>query len=132
LLAARLLAARWPQARLEGLDSSAAMLDEAGYQVIEAGSGEAALECLDREGGRVGLMIADLAMPGMSGIELAQAVRFTRPEMPILFITGFAGASLPAEEAGPDKLLRKPFRAAELAARVAALLERRRDVAAIG
>ncbi len=113
---------------------AAAMLDEAGYEVIEVGSGGAALECLEREGERVGLMIADIAMPGMSGVELAQTARRSWPDMPILFVTGFVGAALPAEEAGPDKLLRKPFRAAELAAKVAAALEacgKRRQVAAL-
>ena len=103
---------------------AAAMLDEAGYEVVEAGSGTAALECLDREGARVGLMIADIAMPGMSGVELAHTVKLRRPDLPILFITGFVGTALPIEEAGPDQLLRKPFRAAELAAKVATLLER--------
>jgi signal transduction histidine kinase/CheY-like chemotaxis protein len=108
---------------------AAAMLDEAGYEVIEAGGGAAALECLDREGGRVRLLIADVAMPGMSGVELAQAARRNRPDLPILFVTGFAGAALPPmdsdRDAIHDRLLRKPFRAAELAANVAAALAER-------
>jgi DNA-binding LytR/AlgR family response regulator len=67
-------------------------------------------------------MIADIAMPGMSGVELGHAVRLGRPDLPILFITGFAGAALPPADPRQDRLLRKPFRAAELAAEVAALL----------
>jgi CheY-like chemotaxis protein len=71
-------------------------------------------------------MIADIAMPGMSGIELAHAARLSRPALPILFVTGFAGAGLrpmdPRRE-NRERLLRKPFRAADLAANVAALLE---------
>jgi PAS domain S-box-containing protein len=101
---------------------AAAMLDEAGYQVIEASSGGAALECLERHAGRITLMIADIAMPGMSGIELAHAVRLGRPDLPILFITGFAGAALPPTDSRQDRLLRKPFHASELTAEVAALL----------
>ncbi len=105
---------------------AAAMLDEAGYQVVEAGSGGAALECLERHAGQVALMIADIAMPGMSGVELAHAARRGRPDLPIVFVTGFAGAALPPtephQEAGADQLLRKPFRAAELVAQVAAAL----------
>jgi CheY-like chemotaxis protein len=101
---------------------AAAMLDEAGYRVIEAGSGGAALECLERHAGRITLLIADIAMPGMSGVELAHAVRLGRPDLPILFITGFAGAALPPTDARQDRLLRKPFRASELTAEVAALL----------
>ena len=106
---------------------AAGMLDEAGYQVIEAGSGGAALECLEYQAGDVSLMIADIAMPGMSGIELAHAARLAQPDLPILFITGYAGAGLPPADAGreaaPDRLLRKPFRAAELVAQIAATLE---------
>jgi PAS domain S-box-containing protein len=104
---------------------AAAMLGEAGYRVIEAGSGEAALECIERCGGRIALMIADIAMPGMSGIELAHAVRRSRPDLPVLFVTGFAGAGLPpmdTQRENRERLLRKPFHAADLAAGVAALL----------
>jgi PAS domain S-box-containing protein len=100
-----------------------AMLGEAGYEVIEAGSGGAALDLLEREGERIELMIADIAMPGMSGIELAHAARLTRPELPILFVTGFGGAALLADPAIPGELLRKPFRTAQLAAKVAEMLE---------
>ena len=101
---------------------AAAMLDEAGYRVIEAGSGGAALECLERHAGRITLLIADIAMPGMSGVELAHAVRLGRPDLPILFITGFAGTALPPTDVRQDRLLRKPFHASELAAEVAVLL----------
>ena len=101
---------------------AATMLRDAGHEVVEAGSAGAALERLDRAGAEIGLMIADVVMPGMSGIELARVVLAERPELPILFITGFAGTNAPLDEAGPDRVLRKPFRAAELTAKVAALL----------
>jgi CheY-like chemotaxis protein len=109
---------------------TAAMLAEIGYEVVEAGSGGAALDCLEREGARIELMIADVAMPGMSGVELAHAARLGRPDLPILFVTGFGGAALPPDEAGLGDLLRKPFRTAELAAKVAAALARRYQAAA--
>jgi PAS domain S-box-containing protein len=109
---------------------AAAMLAEAGYRVIEAASGRGALECLEQDGGAIALMIADIAMPEMSGVELARAARVNRPDLPVLFVTGFAGAALPppdAAQTGPGansgRLLRKPFRAAELAASVAALID---------
>ena len=104
---------------------TAAMLAELGHDVIEAGSGGAALDCLEREGRRIELMIADVAMPGMGGVELAHAARLGRPDLPILFITGFGGAALPPDEPGLGELLRKPFRTADLAAKVAAMLARR-------
>ncbi len=63
-------------------------------------------------------MIADIVMPGMNGVELAHAARRRRPEMPVLFVTGFGGAALPANRPPPGELLRKPFRAADLTAKV--------------
>ena len=101
---------------------AAAMLAEAGYDVVEADSGGAALDLLDDPDLGVALMIADVVMPGMNGVELAHAVRRRCPEMPVLFVTGFGGAALPANQKMPGELLRKPFRAAELRAKVAAML----------
>ena len=103
---------------------AAAMLREAGHAVIEAGSGGAALECLERDTGDIELMIADIVMPGMNGFELAHAARLGRPDLPVLFVTGYAGLAAPPDEPLSAEVLRKPFRAAELAARVAAVLGR--------
>lgn len=100
---------------------AAAMLREAGHRVIEAGSGGAALERLDREAASIDLLIADLAMPGMNGFELARAARRERPDLPILFVTGFADMSR-ADEAAHETVLQKPFRAEDLAAKVAEAL----------
>ncbi len=97
---------------------------EAGYDVVEAGSGGAALDLLEDPELGVELMIADIVMPGMNGVELAHAARRRRPEMPVLFVTGFGGAALPANRPPPGELLRKPFRAADLTAKVAAMLSR--------
>ena len=104
---------------------AAAMLGEAGYDVIEAGSGGAALDLLERDDLEVELMIADIVMPGMSGVELAHAARLGRPDLPVLFVTGFGGTALPADRDTPGELLRKPFRTAELTAKVAAMLRQR-------
>jgi PAS domain S-box-containing protein len=102
---------------------AAAILREAGHEVIEAGSGGGALDRLDRDAGQIELMIADIAMPGMSGIELARAARNRRPDLPVLFVTGFASATVPLEDAPPEQILRKPFRASQLMRRVTRALE---------
>ena len=67
---------------------TAGMLDELGYAVVEAGSGGAALETLQ---GRpdVDLMLLDFAMPGMNGAEVAREARSRRPQLPIIFVTGY-------------------------------------------
>jgi PAS domain S-box-containing protein len=100
---------------------AAAMLREAGHTVIEAGSGGAALERLDQDAACIDLLIADLAMPGMSGFELARAARQGRPDLPILFVTGFADVK-PPDDSIHETVLQKPFRADELAAKVAEAL----------
>jgi CheY-like chemotaxis protein len=100
--------------------STASMLAELGYEVIEAQSGEAALATLS-SGGEVSLLITDFMMPGISGPALIEKLRSRQPSLPALIITGYAD---------PDGLssylprLAKPFRQNELAAKVASLLER--------
>jgi PAS domain S-box-containing protein len=100
---------------------AAEMLRDAGHVVIEAGSGGAALERLGRDEPHIGMLIADVAMPGMNGFELARAARQERPDLPILFVTGFADMAR-SEEGRRETVLQKPFRADELNAKVAEVL----------
>ena len=100
---------------------AAAMLIDAGHIVIEAGSGRDGLDRLNQDLPSIDLMIADIVMPGMSGFELARATRQGRPDLPILFITGFADRVTFAE-AVSRTVLQKPFRADELAAKMAQAL----------
>ncbi|UHC18470.1 response regulator [Methylobacterium currus] len=96
---------------------TASFLNGFGYDEAEVPSGEAALERLDAE--RFDIVVADLAMPGMSGLDLAEAVRARWPSLPFLLVTGHAEAArIPAD----FSVLEKPFPSADLAARVAALL----------
>jgi CheY-like chemotaxis protein len=93
-----------------------AMLHDLGYLVLEAGSGGAALDLLDRTP-RLDLMIVDFAMPGMNGGEVARLARVRRANLPVLFITGFAErASIEGIE--EPQILRKPFMEEDLAERV--------------
>ncbi len=95
---------------------TAAMLREFGYGVLEAGSGGAALELLDREPD-VDLMLIDFAMPGMSGAEVARQVQAKRPTLPILFITGFADRTA-LTGVSEAQIIGKPFVDGELADKV--------------
>jgi len=107
-------------------DMTAAGLREYGYDVIEAESGAAALQILDR-GGEIGVLVTDFVMPGMHGSELAVAARLRRPSLPIILMTGYMGG-LSTQRDVPDDLpvLHKPFRPAELAAMVAQCWDRPR------
>ncbi len=101
-------------------EATAAMLTDAGYTVIQAGSAAEALKIAGGES-EPDIVVADYKMPGMSGIELSEALRATRPSIPFLLITGFANLT----DADADGLprLAKPFREVEITARVAKLLE---------
>jgi signal transduction histidine kinase len=99
---------------------TAGILHDLGYGVIEAGSGGAALEVLDREAA-IDLLLVDFAMPGMNGAEVAREVHARRPGLPILFITGYADTEGLAS-AGDDGILRKPFVEKDLAAKLRSAL----------
>ena len=99
---------------------TAAILQDLGYGVVEAGSGGAALEVLDRQEG-IDLLLLDFAMPGMNGAEVAREVHARRPRLPILFLTGYADTDALAV-VGEDAILRKPFIEKDLAAKLSAAL----------
>jgi len=99
-------------------------LNEIGYTVIEAGDGTAGLKILE-SGEPLDLLITDVGLPGLSGLQLAEAARALQPNLPILLITGYAGKSLATLQLAPNmEVLRKPFALDELTARVHALLKK--------
>jgi CheY-like chemotaxis protein len=67
-------------------------LEELGYKAIEAVDGKAALPILESRA-RLNLLISDVGLPGMNGRQLAEVARQSRPDLPILFITGYTPAS---------------------------------------
>jgi len=99
------------------------MLEQLGYKVVEAGSGGAALDLVE-QGRRIDLLIADFAMPGMNGAELARLARLRRPALPVLFVTGFADRTALAG-IGESQIIRKPFVELELAGKIRMALAER-------
>ena len=97
-------------------DVTAAMLEDLGYGVIEADSGEMALDLLSK-GVRIELMMADYSMPGMTGGELIEAVAVRRPGLPVLLVTGYADERTLAS-VGEDCLVLKPFRTEDLGRKI--------------
>jgi len=90
--------------------SAAHMLDELGFDVVEASSGEAALAAIDRVPD-LKLLVTDHLMPGMDGVELVRRVKMSRPDLRCLIISGYADV----EGIAPDlPRLTKPFKAEEL------------------
>ncbi len=102
---------------------AAERLRELGYEVLEAGDGPAALRLL-RAGGRVDLLVTDVGLPGgMNGRQVADAARERRPDLPVLFITGYAGSAFDGRLAPGMQVIGKPFPLDALAARVRSMLE---------
>ena len=98
-------------------------LQEDGYEVLAADSGAAALAVVERE--RVRLVVTDLAMAGIGGRELGQRLHEVRPELPVLYMSGY-----PVDEVIRRGLLQerhafiqKPFAPSALARAVGALLD---------
>ncbi|HEU0216118.1 MAG TPA: ATP-binding protein, partial [Stellaceae bacterium] len=83
-------------------------LREAGYIVAEADSGRAALTILEGDL-PCDLMVVDLVMAGLSGLDTVRLARRRRPDLKVLFATGFAEISSLEEDVGDAVLLRKPF-----------------------
>lgn len=103
------------QAEVRGV--ARAFLEEEGYAVTEASSGREALTRL-QEGEAVGALLIDLTMPGMSGYELARAVRNRDASLPIVIMSGFdrTDRSTSPEEVHGLPFLQKPFRQSQLLA----------------
>jgi len=101
------------------LMNTVAMLEELGHQVVEAHSGRDALDALRAD--PFDLVITDQGMPHMTGAELAERVRDTWPDMPIIVATGYAELSNRMARALPR--LAKPFSQQELSAAIAGALE---------
>ena len=98
-------------------------LIDLGYQVMEAADGPSALKLI-AAGRKIDLLVTDVGLPGMNGRQLADAVRSGRPELKILFITGYAENAVLNHghlEAGMH-VITKPFTMEALASRIGELL----------
>jgi len=97
-------------------------LKKAGYEVISFGNGADAFERLKEE--PFTLLLTDIVMPEMDGIELARRAAEIDPELKIMFITGFAAVALNPENQAPKdaKVLSKPFHLRDLVQEVERLI----------
>jgi len=101
-----------------------AYLEQAGYTVVEAGDGQTALIQARRE--KPSLMILDLMLPGIDGLEVARILRREGNRLPIIMLTARREDAdrIVGLELGADDYVTKPFNARELVARVNAVLRR--------
>ena len=88
-------------------------LERSGYEVVAVATGMEAVPHIESD--RFDLLLTDIVMPEMDGIELAQHAAAVAPDTRIMFITGFAAVTLKAGKAVPQaKLLSKPFHLRDL------------------
>lgn len=101
------------------------ILEGHGYKVLEAADGDEAIRVSQSHPGPIHLMVTDLLMQGMDGVELAERLSFKRPEMKVLYATGYpAGvAERPSLTNESTQVLKKPFSGRELAAKIREVLE---------
>lgn len=93
------------------LVSTSALLEDLGHTVIEAGDGMRALEFVANNPG-IDVVLTDQAMPGMTGLELADAIRELRPGLPVILATGYT--DLPEQTFPRIRKLTKPYRRIDL------------------
>ena len=97
-------------------------LQRVGYEVLAVGCGTEAMPHLETD--RFDLLLTDIVMPEMDGIELAQKASAIDPEIRVMFITGFAAVALQGGRTAPEaKLLSKPFHLKDLVAEVDRLFQ---------
>jgi DNA-binding response OmpR family regulator len=101
-------------------------LEREGYTVDGVATGEDALLLATTDGDEHDLVIIDVGLPGIDGLEVCRSIRAQRPAVPILFLTAQDGELdiVDGLDAGADDYVTKPFRVSELLARVRAHLRR--------
>jgi two-component system cell cycle sensor histidine kinase/response regulator CckA len=101
------------------------LLEREGYRVVEASSGTGALEAAEGVA-RIDLLLSDIVMEGMTGIELSHRLRASRPGLPVLLMSGYPVGSIDLPGGAPaTHFIQKPFRLAEFRTEVQGALDAR-------
>jgi len=98
------------------------LLTQLGYRVLGAGSGKEALDMALKHSGSIDVLVTDVLMPDLPGPELAVALRDTRPDMKVIFVSG--GVTSEFKLAPGASLLMKPFTVKMLSAKLREILEK--------
>lgn len=89
------------------------MLERAGFAVLAANNGVQGLELFRQLADEIDVVVTDLMMPGVNGLEVCRRIREQSPKMPMVLVTG-AGEDIAPEEGGFDAAMRKPFEPSDL------------------
>jgi two-component system cell cycle sensor histidine kinase/response regulator CckA len=101
------------------------VLSAAGYHVLEAGGADEAMQVAGNQPDPIDLLVTDVVMPGRNGIELADRLRITRGELPVLYISGYTDMAIVRDGllAQDVAFLQKPFTPDDLLRKVRQVLE---------
>ena len=92
---------------------------EDGFEVIEAADGAEALDLVEGSADPLRVVVSDIVMPKLNGVQLLQRLSITHPELPVILMSGYAGPELAQRGIqAPCSLLVKPFKPEELVAEV--------------
>ncbi len=100
------------------------LLADLGFQIIEADDGPSGLEIL-QSARRIDLLVTDIGLPGLNGRQVAEAARLMRPDLKVLFMTGYADTAIMRDGfLGPGmEMITKPFAVEALAERVRQMID---------
>jgi CheY-like chemotaxis protein len=101
--------------------TSARLLASLGYETLVAADGDEAVGLLSTHAGRIDAVLCDLAMPTRSGHEVVADLRLIRPDLRVLFVSGYSDTELSLTPG--TSFLPKPYTRAELGARLRALID---------
>ncbi len=100
------------------------VLERSGYTVLPCADGAEALDVAERHAAPIHLLLTDVVMPGLHGHEVARRVAGARPEIKVLYMSGYADEALLGPSAiAHDALIEKPFAVDNLTRRVREALE---------
>lgn len=96
-----------------------------GYKVLEAKDGDEALALWDRYSGKIDVVVTDVVMPNMSGKQLVERLRLLKPDLKVIYMSGYESSILAAgNKFGYNAtFLQKPFRPSELSKKIREILQ---------
>jgi two-component system, cell cycle sensor histidine kinase and response regulator CckA len=105
------------------------ILRRLGYRVLDAGTPAAATRLFEQHASEIDMLLTDVVMPGMNGPALARTLTAVRPDLKVLFISGYSDAALPhVSGGGQTHFLSKPFQTSVLISKVREILSRNERV----
>ena len=99
------------------------VVTDLGHEPLEASDGPSALQVLESDG-HVDLMVTDVVLPGMNGRQLAEAARALRPDLKVIFVTGYGEGFKPDGLGDGVDMITKPFALDDLSRKISAMLEK--------